>query len=83
MHKESPMKATVFSMVIGLFSSAALASDCGSSKMKPTDAQAPAASKVAEGSKVRSAAQQAERDASRLVAQNATMQPVAAQPATR
>ncbi|MBM3378399.1 MAG: hypothetical protein ACKO3C_14375 [Betaproteobacteria bacterium] len=77
------MKRSLVAASICLFSGAALAGDCGGGKMKPTDAQAPAATKVAEAPKVRVAANPTEREGARLVAQNAATPASASQSATR
>jgi uncharacterized protein YdeI (BOF family) len=77
------MKRFLIAATFCLFSGAVLAGDCGGGKMKPTDAQAPAATKVAETSKVRVAASPSEREGARLVAQNASTPTSAVQPATR
>jgi len=77
------MKRSLVAVSIFLFSGTVLAGDCGGGKMKPTDAQAPAATKVAEAPKVRVASSQTEREGARLVAQNASTPTGAVQPATR
>jgi len=77
------MKSSAFVVALCLASGTAFAGDCGGGKMKPTDAQAPAASKVAEAPKAKPGTSASERESMRLVAQNSAAPLSAAQPTSR
>ena len=76
------MKTSVFVVAL-CFSGAAFAGDCGGGKMKPTDAQAPTASHVAEAPKSKVTANASERESVRLVAQNGSTSIGASQQSSR